>query len=41
LRFTKPQYLDGFRQKASELLCGLWSEVRASDNDPATPAKRR
>ncbi len=39
LRFTSPAYRDAFRSKANELLGGRWSEVRTSDNDPATPKK--
>jgi hypothetical protein len=39
LRFTMPQYRDVFREKANGLLGGRWTEVRASDNDPATPKK--
>lgn len=40
LRFTSPIYRDVFRKKATELLGGRWKEVRASDNDPATPKER-
>jgi len=36
---TEPRYRQVFREKANELLGGRWSEVRASDNDPATPKK--
>ena len=39
LRFTSPAYRDVFRNKANELFGDRWSEVGASDNDPATPKK--
>jgi len=37
--FTKPSYRQVFRDEANELLGGRWSEMGASDNDPATPRK--
>jgi hypothetical protein len=37
-RFTSPEYRHGFLALATEVLRdGLWSEVRRSDNDQASP----
>jgi hypothetical protein len=41
LRFVSPESRDEFKNKAKELLPGLWDADAESDNDPATLTRGR
>lgn len=40
-RFTDPAYREQFVREAQRLLGGTWKERGRSDQDPATPQRRR